>query len=140
MATDNEMSFLVKQSLRDYYFALDNREHGLVAAMRLIQTLEVAVGMEWLAGEEKKRRAAEPEKVEMAENLPTINATSKVIITLEVDNTGGPWGAESTVEQIHNRARQEALEAVRILIQRQRGMRIVGEPRVSAITYPLSTS
>lgn len=66
-----------------------------------------------------------------------ISATAKVIITVEIDNTGGSWGKDCTVEQIHKQARQGAMNRLGQLIQRERGIRIVGEPRVLGITYEL---
>lgn len=45
-----------EEALRDYYYALDNRQHGGVAADRLTKDLGRALGMSWEPGAERERR------------------------------------------------------------------------------------
>jgi hypothetical protein len=46
----------IEQAIRDYYFALDNREHGGVAANTALNRIQEILGMRWHQGEEKRRR------------------------------------------------------------------------------------
>lgn len=49
----------VKQAIRDYYFALDTRQHGGLAADKALKQVEQALGMQWRHGEEAELRAAQ---------------------------------------------------------------------------------
>ena len=46
----------VETAIRDYYFALDSREHGGVAQDRAFRAIQEAMGMRWVQGEEAGRR------------------------------------------------------------------------------------
>ncbi|CAN7526531.1 hypothetical protein LJR074_003705 [Acidovorax sp. LjRoot74] len=56
----------IEQALRDYYFALDSRQHGGVAADLALNTISQAMGMRWKQGEEAARRAAQLEQQDKA--------------------------------------------------------------------------
>ena len=47
----------VTQAVRDYHFALDNRQHGGVAAERAIDAIQTALGLHWVQGAEASTRA-----------------------------------------------------------------------------------
>ena len=47
---------IIKQAIRDYYFALDTRQHGDIAAHKAFSAIQEALGMEWTQGAEAKRR------------------------------------------------------------------------------------
>lgn len=49
-------------AIRDYYFALDSRQHGGVAESAAFSRIEEVLGMQWIPGEEKVRRAGETAK------------------------------------------------------------------------------
>lgn len=51
----------IEQALRDYYFALDSRQHGGVAADLALNAISQAMGMRWKQGEEAARRSATPQ-------------------------------------------------------------------------------
>jgi len=42
----------VRQAVRDYHFALDNRQHGCIAADAAINSIETALDMHWKQGQE----------------------------------------------------------------------------------------
>jgi len=46
----------VSELILDYHFALDTREHGGIAANRLINDLQELFGMNWEQGKEKALR------------------------------------------------------------------------------------
>lgn len=48
---------LIMSAIRDYHFALDNREHGDVAADKAMKSIQEAIGMPWVMGKEKSLRA-----------------------------------------------------------------------------------
>lgn len=48
----------IEEAIRDYYLALDNREHGEIAQGRAFRRIEAVLGMCWRQGEEKRRREA----------------------------------------------------------------------------------
>lgn len=48
---------LIEQAIRDYHFALDNREHGGVAAGKAIDAIEELLGRPWRQGEETALRS-----------------------------------------------------------------------------------
>lgn len=48
----------VRQAIRDYHFALDNRQHGGVAADTALKAIEAALGTHWVQGKELAARAA----------------------------------------------------------------------------------
>ncbi len=48
----------VRQAIRDYYFALDNRMHGILAADKALKAIEAALGTHWLQGKELAARAS----------------------------------------------------------------------------------
>ena len=53
-ATDDS----VRQAIRDYHFALDNRQHGGLAADKALMAIEAALGTRWVQGKELAARAA----------------------------------------------------------------------------------
>jgi hypothetical protein len=46
----------IEQAIRDYHLALDNREHGGVAASAAIMRVEKALGLSWEQNVEKNER------------------------------------------------------------------------------------
>jgi hypothetical protein len=48
----------IDDALRDYHFALDTREHGGVAASKLVHAIEAAFGRHYAHGAERALRAA----------------------------------------------------------------------------------
>ena len=48
----------IEQAIRDYHYALDNREHGWSAACKAFDSIQSALNMEWEQGKESNRRAA----------------------------------------------------------------------------------
>lgn len=52
----------VQEAIRDYYYALDTRQHGGVAQDKAFQRIEKIMGMCWTQGEEKQRREEGAEK------------------------------------------------------------------------------
>jgi hypothetical protein len=52
----------IRQAIADYYFALDLRAHGAVAAGNAIGAIERAMGTRWMQGVEQSRRLAEVAK------------------------------------------------------------------------------
>lgn len=48
----------VTQAVRDYYFALDTRQHGGVAASTALDAIQKALGLNWVQGAEASARAA----------------------------------------------------------------------------------
>lgn len=48
----------LKSAIRDYHYALDMRQHGGVALDRAFNAIRQALGMHWVQGEEKERRAS----------------------------------------------------------------------------------
>ena len=48
---------LVRQAVRDFHYALDNRKHGGVAAGAAMNAIELALNMYWQQGQEADRRA-----------------------------------------------------------------------------------
>jgi hypothetical protein len=57
-ATATATDDAVRQAIRDYHFALDNRQHGGVAADQALKAIEVALGTHWVQGKERAARAA----------------------------------------------------------------------------------
>ena len=53
-----EISAATEAAIRDYHFALDNREHGAVAMDKALNEIESALGLPWRQGEELDRRKA----------------------------------------------------------------------------------
>lgn len=49
----------VRQAVRDYYFALDTRQHGGVAAHKALGAIQEALGLHWAQGQEIAARAAQ---------------------------------------------------------------------------------
>lgn len=47
----------VRQAIRDYYFALDSRMHGILAADKALKAIESALGTHWVQGQELAARA-----------------------------------------------------------------------------------
>lgn len=47
----------VRQAIRDYHFALDNRVHGILAANKALKAVEAALGTHWVQGKELAARA-----------------------------------------------------------------------------------
>lgn len=60
LSTDQivERDAAVQRILRDYHFALDNREHGDLAKYHAIQALQDLYKMHWHQGKEAARREA----------------------------------------------------------------------------------
>lgn len=56
----------IQQTLRDYHFALDSRQHGGVAADQALSAISQAMGMRWKQGEEAAMRAAQLEQPDKA--------------------------------------------------------------------------
>ena len=50
----------VRQALRDYYYALDCREHGGIAGAQLVTKIQLALEMGWNPGAEKLKREDNP--------------------------------------------------------------------------------
>lgn len=48
----------VTQAVRDYYFALDTRQHGGAAASTALDVIQKALGLDWVQGAEASARAA----------------------------------------------------------------------------------
>lgn len=59
-------------------------------------------------------------------------ATARVTLTVEVD--AASWQVGSSAEQIFSAAGQEARHRLEILFQKERGVRIIGEPVVTLVT------
>lgn len=53
---DADRADQVEQALREYHFALDNREHGGVACSSFVGRIEAILQMPWISGQEKQRR------------------------------------------------------------------------------------
>lgn len=49
----------VIHAIRDYHLALDQREHGGVAAHKAIEAIQTALNMPWTQGAEAARRATQ---------------------------------------------------------------------------------
>ena len=54
--SDKQKLDAIIEAIQDYYFKLDTRQHGGVAAGHALEQIEKTVGMSWVQGEEKKRR------------------------------------------------------------------------------------
>lgn len=54
--TDTELLAEIRQAVREYHFALDSREHGVVAMDRAIDSIQTSLGMHWERGKETDRR------------------------------------------------------------------------------------
>ncbi|CUA97780.1 hypothetical protein [Comamonas thiooxydans] len=48
----------VTQAVRDYYFALDTRQHGGAAASKALDAIQKALGVNWVQGAEASARAS----------------------------------------------------------------------------------
>jgi len=59
-------------------------------------------------------------------------ATARVSLTVEVD--AASWQVESSAEQIFKAAGEEAVQRLHILFQKERGVRVVGNPVVTLVT------
>lgn len=59
-------------------------------------------------------------------------ATARVSLTVEVD--AASWQVGSSAEQIFNAASREAKNRLEILFQKEYGVRVIGEPRVTLVT------
>jgi len=59
--------------------------------------------------------------------------TAKVVVTLEIHNTGGHWDDECSIGQIKKQAKDSAVQEIRRMIQEQAKIYLVGEPRVTVI-------
>lgn len=46
----------IREALRDYHYALDRREHGGLAAARLVDAMSEILAMPWVQGEELAKR------------------------------------------------------------------------------------
>lgn len=46
----------VREAIREYYYALDSRKHGDIAAHNALSIIEHTLGMHWVRGAEKERR------------------------------------------------------------------------------------
>ena len=57
-----EIAAATETAIRDYYFALDSREHGGVAQNKAFAAIEEALNLHWKQGEELERRKANGEK------------------------------------------------------------------------------
>lgn len=64
-------------------------------------------------------------------------ASARVTITLELDVTGGGWGHECTIAQVHKQALDGARNRVAEIIKGQHGVKLVGEMKVNVLTFPL---
>ncbi|WP_216361097.1 hypothetical protein, partial [Comamonas thiooxydans] len=56
-ASEQDALRLVRQAVRDFHYALDNRKHGGVAAGAAMNAIELALNMYWQQGQEADRRA-----------------------------------------------------------------------------------
>lgn len=54
----------IKGHIRDYYYALDTREHGGVAQSKAFEAIQQAMGMVWNQGVEKKSREVQQESTQ----------------------------------------------------------------------------
>jgi hypothetical protein len=61
--------------------------------------------------------------------------TARVTLTVVVEHAGGAWGDDCTLGQLRTQAAREAVERV-VKMSIGPGIRIVGTPRVDAITVP----
>jgi hypothetical protein len=59
-------------------------------------------------------------------------ATARVSLTVEVD--AASWQMASSAEQIFKAAGEEAVQRLHTLFQKERGVRIVGDPVVTLVT------
>ncbi|MEQ6474166.1 hypothetical protein [Comamonas sp. wu1-DMT] len=57
-ASEQDALRLVRQAVRDFHYALDNRKHGGVAAGAAMNAIEMALNMYWQQGQEADRRAS----------------------------------------------------------------------------------
>lgn len=62
------------------------------------------------------------------------SATAQVEVTISVAISGGGWGGDCTVAQVHKQAADQARGKIHGLAKE--GIRIVGEPRVTAVLCP----
>lgn len=62
------------------------------------------------------------------------SATAQVEVTVRVAVSGGGWGGDCTVAQIHKQAADSARQQIYALAKE--GISIVGEPRVTAVLCP----
>lgn len=49
----------IMTAVRDFHYALDTRQHGLIAADRALNAIQNTLGMVWEPNLERKRREAE---------------------------------------------------------------------------------
>jgi len=59
-------------------------------------------------------------------------ATARVTLTVEID--AASWQVSSSAEQIFEAAGREAENRLSILLQKERGIRVVGGPTVTLVT------
>jgi hypothetical protein len=63
---------------------------------------------------------------------PELFATARVSIVVEVD--AASWQVSSSAEQIFKAAGEEAKNRLLILFQKERGIRVIGDPSVTLVT------
>lgn len=59
-------------------------------------------------------------------------ATARVTLTVEVD--AASWDIKSSAEQIFNAAGREAKQKLENMFQKERDVRVIGEPKVTLVT------
>lgn len=64
--------------------------------------------------------------------MAEIFATARVTLTVEID--AASWDVKSSAEQIFNAAGREAKQRLEQLFQKERGVRVIGEPAVKLVT------
>lgn len=65
-------------------------------------------------------------------NKQELFATARVTLTVEVD--AASWQIGCSAEQIFDAAGREAKNKLDILFQKERGVRVVGQPEVTLVT------
>lgn len=64
------------------------------------------------------------------------SATARIQVTIEVDIiSGGSWGHDCTVEQVHKQALDGARGRLRDITLANPGVRIISEMKVTMITH-----
>lgn len=58
LTTEPPQLVAIRQAIRDYHYALDTRQHGVVAADTALGKVSDALGMQWVQGKEAATRAS----------------------------------------------------------------------------------
>jgi hypothetical protein len=62
-----------------------------------------------------------------------VTAGARVTVTVEVTGCG-TWGTDCRIDQVHRQAAEEAIGYIRNRTERDRRLRIIGEPKVTMVT------